>query len=80
MRYKHFHPDYRTWEENGPIALTLTTAREGEVIFTNEQSAPQHAAEMGYRLTGPQSLHSWVVALQPNGSTNRVSFDFFRVG
>ena len=79
MRYNHFHPNYRTWEDDGPIELTLTSARDGEVVFSNLQHPPRHATEMGYRLTGPQTLHSWVLPLHPDGSTTRVSFDFVKL-
>jgi hypothetical protein len=79
LRYNHFHPNYRTWEDDGPIELTLTSAREGEVVFSNLLVHPRHAMEMGYRLTGPRSLTSWVLPLLQDGSTARVSFDFLRV-
>ncbi len=78
MRYNHFHPDYRTWENDGPITLTLTAAGDGEVIFTNLAPHPRHALEMGYRLTSADEMNSWVIALGPDGSTARFTFDFKR--
>jgi hypothetical protein len=79
MRYNHFRPDYTTWETGGPIALTLTGARDGEVVFTN-LAEPQHdAAEAGYRMTGADALNSWVVAIDAEGAHTRHSFDYRRV-
>lgn len=78
MRYNHFHPDYRTWEDDGPIALTLTAASDGEVIFTNLEPQPRHAMEMGYRLKSADEMSSWVIALRPDGSAPRFTFDFKR--
>ena len=80
MRYNHFDPDYRTWEDDGPITLTLMGAHEDEVIFWNLDDQPTDAEEMGYRLTGPDTLHSWVFAIGPDGKVKRHSFDYRRVG
>jgi len=78
MRYNHFRPDYSTWEDDGPIALTLTSASDGEVVFENLEAPPRHAAEMGYRQSGPADMTSWVVGLDGEART-RHSFDFQRV-
>ena len=77
MRYNHFHSDYRPWEDDGPITLTLTAASETELVFTNLELQPRHAKEMGYRLTSANALSSWVVG--SDGDTSRFSFDFERV-
>lgn len=79
MRYNHFLPDYRTWETDGPIELTLTEARDGEVVFTNLSRSARHAQEMGYRRTAPDALTSWVVAIAQDGAQTRHSFDFRRM-
>lgn len=79
MRYNHFEPDYRTWETDGPITLTLTSATQSEAVFTNLSSGPRHALEMGYRMTGPASMHSWVKPYRPDGSLAYVAFDYARV-
>jgi len=79
MRYNHFHSDYRAWEDDGPITLTLTAAGDAELVFTNLELRPRHAMEMGYRLTSADTLSSWVVTLNSNGDTSRFSFDFERV-
>ncbi len=79
LRYNHFHSNYQIWESDGPIELTLTSAREGEIVFSNLQRPPRHAMEMGYRLTSAETLHSWVIPIDANGSTKRVSFDYQKV-
>jgi hypothetical protein len=78
MRYNHFHPDYRTWEDDGPITLTLTRATDDEVVFTNLARPPRHAAEMGYRSSSPDAMTSWVVTLDGPGAPQRLSFDYRR--
>lgn len=79
LRFNHFNRDYTTWETDGPIELTLTTAAPNEAIFSNLSSPPRHAAEVGYRLTGPHAMTSWIVVLNDNGETARVTFDYERV-
>lgn len=76
MRYNHFEPDYRTWETDGPIALTLTGASPTELVFRNLDPHPRHALEMGYRLTGPDRMISWVVL---PGEAQAPSFEYHRV-
>lgn len=75
MRYNHFYPDYRTWETDGPIALTLTKAESNEVVFSNLEHPPRHATEMGYRRTAPDALNSWVVAIDAGGALSQHTFD-----
>ena len=78
MRYNHFHSDYRPWEDDGPITLTLTAASDAELVFTNLELRPRHAMEMGYRLTSADTLSSWVITLNSNGDRSHFSFDFER--
>lgn len=79
MRYNHFHPDYRVWEDDGPIALTLTEASDGVAIFTNLAAKPRHAMEMGYRAIGADALASWVVVVRDDGGTARITSQLRRV-
>src|SRR5512147_711971 len=79
LRYNHFHPDYTTWESDGPIALTLTEAGERRLIFTNLATPVRHAAEMGYEATSRGDMTSWVIAVDDRGARTRHSFDFRRV-
>jgi len=79
MRYNHFYTDCRTWEKDGPIALTLTKAEADEAVFTNLEHPPRHASEMGYKQTGPDALSSWVIAVDANGKLAQHGFDYRRV-
>jgi hypothetical protein len=79
MRYNHFYTDCRPWEKDGPIELVLTKAEADEVVFSSFAHPPRHAAEMGYRLTGPDALNSWVIAVDANGARAQHDFDFRRV-
>lgn len=79
LRYNHFHPDYRTWEDDGPIALTLTAAGAGSAIFSNLAQPARHAIEAGYRMTGPAALHSWVKPILADGSVAHYGFDYLRI-
>ncbi len=79
MRYNHFYHDCRTWESDGPIALTLTKADDREVVFTNLAHPPRHAAEMGYRKIGPDTMNSWVIVIGADGARAQHDFDFQRV-
>lgn len=78
MRYNHFHPDYRTWETDGPIELTLISARPNEAIFANLSAQPRHALEMGYRITSADTMESWVVVVLADGGAEKLSFEFRR--
>jgi hypothetical protein len=79
MRYNHYYLDGRPWEKDGPIALTLTRAEPDELVFTNLAHPPRHAAEMGYRQTGADTLNSWVVVIDADGKLAQHSFDFQKV-
>jgi hypothetical protein len=84
MRYNHFDRDLHAWEDDGPIALTLTALDGAKAVFSNLTASPRHAEEMGYELTAPDGLISWVVTLPetyPNGPRRRArhAFTFHRV-
>lgn len=79
MRYNHFYRDLRTWEDDGPITLTLTKAGDGELVFSNLEHPKRHAAEMGYRRTDADTLNSWVLSIDNDGKVAQHSFDFLRV-
>lgn len=79
MRYNHFQPNYRTWEDDGPIELTLTEAAHRRLIFTNLAATPKHALEMGYASANDDALTSWVISISADGVRNRHTFDFARV-
>lgn len=78
MRYNHFEPDYRTWEDDGPIELTLTEAARRRLVFTNLAATPKHALEMGYESVSNEELTSWVISIRADGARTRHTFDFAR--
>jgi hypothetical protein len=79
LRFNHFNRDFTTWEKDGPIELVLSSAGENELTFTNTRSPVRHAAEVGYRLTDPDAMTSWIVAVDENGAQTRLSFDYRKV-
>jgi hypothetical protein len=79
MRYNHFNSDYRTWEKDGPIALTMTKADDGEIVFSNTDQPARHASEVGYRRTSGDTMNSWVIAIDANGASTQHNFDYRRV-
>jgi len=79
MRYNHFYSNCRTREPDGPIELTLSKADKHELVFSNLAHPPRHASEMGYRLTAPDALSSWVIAIEDGGKLSQHDFDFTRV-
>lgn len=79
LRFNHYNSDYTTWETDGPIELTLTSASETEMIFSNLNSPQRHAAEVGYRLTATNAMTSWIVAFDDHGETSRFAFEYERV-
>lgn len=78
MRYNHFHPNYQTWEADGPITLMLMDVTDHSATFTNLAVEPRDAAEMGYRRSG-DDLASWVVTIAEDGARQRHEFRFARV-
>lgn len=76
LRFNHFNRDYTTWEKDGPIELVLSSADENQIIFTNTRSPVRHAAEVGYRLTSPNAMTSWIVSVDDYGAQTRLSFDY----
>ena len=61
------------------LAAYIGAADPDEVVFTSFAHQPRHAAEMGYRLTGPDALNSWVIAIDATGARAQHDFDFRRV-
>jgi hypothetical protein len=78
LRFNHFNRDYSTWERNGPIELVLSKASEREMIFLTTDETPRHASEVGYKLTSPSELTSWIIPVGENLPA-RVTFDYKRV-
>ncbi|MFP4003055.1 MAG: DUF6265 family protein [Alphaproteobacteria bacterium] len=51
LRFKHFRPDFSTWEgDNPPITMKLTEAKEGRAIFKNVMEAENQPPYVSYLL------------------------------
>jgi hypothetical protein len=79
LRFNHFNRDYSTWETDGPIELVLDRAAEGEAIFTSNRSPLRHAAEVGYKLTSPGAMMSWIDSVSEDGAKRRFTFEYTKV-
>lgn len=79
LRFNHFNRDYSTWEDDGPIELVLDKADATEMIFIHARAPVRHAAEVGYRLTGPHTMTSWIKSVDGHGAQTRIAFDYSKV-
>jgi len=48
LRFKHFNPDYTTWEKDDPLTFRLTEAGERRLVFTGAPG--QRPSRLEYRL------------------------------
>jgi hypothetical protein len=55
-RFKHFRPDYGTWEKEQPLEFTLISATPDEAIFHSEVPDQHSPRRLTYRLSGGDSL------------------------
>jgi hypothetical protein len=55
MRFKRYHPDYSSWEADGPSVMRLTSATREAIIFdaTDPKSDVQRIT---YRVRGPDTV------------------------
>ncbi len=63
LRYKHFNPDYSTWEQEGPIALPLTEAGENDVTFSADPPS-QAIKSIRFRMTGADKMQADISLLR----------------
>ncbi len=78
MRFAHFNADYTTWEgDGGAIALRFVEAREGDVVFRNDDPAAE-VQSVRYLLTGEDSMQADVELLE-DGRLGGFSLSFKRV-
>lgn len=74
MRFKHFRPDYTTWEVDGPVILRLTQSREGDVLFRNDD--PQAEVQSVRYLSPSKGVLRADVALIADGKPGGFSLTF----
>ncbi len=78
MRFEHFNADYTTWEmDEGAITLRLVEAKEGDVLFRNDDPA-EEVQSIHYYLTDADTLQADIVLLQ-DGEPGGFSLTFERV-
>lgn len=63
LRYKHYTPDYSTWEQDGPIVLPLTAAGENDVTFSADPPS-QSVKSIRFRMTDADTLQADVGLIQ----------------
>ncbi len=56
MRFKHFRPDYSTWEEDRPLEFTLLSASDREAVFHSDVPDQDSPRRITYRLTDAGEL------------------------
>lgn len=77
MRFKHFRPDYTTWETDGPIVLRFAQARKGDALFRNDD--PQAEVQsVRYLLQSDGALRA-DIALLADGKPGGFSLTFDKV-
>lgn len=74
MRFKHFNPDYSTWEEDGPIELVMTQTAERDFIFKAEDPAAE-VKSIRYFSSDDNALQVDVVSIE-NGKPDAFTLVF----
>ena len=52
LRFKHFRPDYSTWEKDRPLKLELVELRDGYARFENVAPTPEAPDMIEYQRDG----------------------------
>lgn len=55
-RFKHFNPDYTTWEENEPLVFTLIEASPRKAVFHSEAAGQDAPRRLEYALQDDGAL------------------------
>ena len=66
-RFKHFRPDYTTWEEDRPLEFTLIGATPTEAVFHSEVPDQHAPRRITYRLVGEAELAAVVAGSDDRG-------------
>ncbi len=67
LRFKHFRPDYTTWETDGPLEFTLISATPREAVFHSEVPDQHAPRRITYRLAGEGELAAVVTGSDDRG-------------
>lgn len=77
MRFKHFRADYSTWEEDGPVTLTLVSVGEGEAVFAADPPS-ETVRRLRYWTPAPGALQADVDLVEEDGAERSFSLEFAR--
>jgi hypothetical protein len=66
-RFKHFRPDYTTWEADRPLEFTLISATPTEAVFHSEVPDQHAPRRITYRLVGEGELAAIVTGSDDGG-------------
>ena len=67
LRFKHFRPDYTTWEDNRPLEFTLLSVSGREAIFHSEVPDQTSPRRITYRLSDDGELSAVVAGSDAEG-------------
>ena len=73
-RFKHFRPDYTTWEADRPLEFTLISATPTEAVFHSEVPDQHAPRRITYRLVDEREL-AVVVTGSDDGGQLTESFE-----
>ncbi len=74
FRFKHFNPDFTTWEKEGPLEFTLIRVSEREAVFHSELPSQDSPRRITYRLNEEDELLALVHGSDDSGEL-RESFE-----
>lgn len=67
LRFKHFRPDYSTWEKDLPLDFTLLSVSGHEAIFHSEVPDQNSPRRITYRLTEEGELSAVIAGTNAKG-------------
>lgn len=67
LRFKHFRPDYTTWEEDRPLEFTLLSVSGHEAVFHSEVLDQNSPRRITYRLSNEGELSAVVAGSDAKG-------------
>jgi hypothetical protein len=67
-RFKHFRPDYTTWEDDRPLEFTLIEVSANEAIFHSEVPDQSGPRRLTYRLSDDGGLSVVVAGSDEEGN------------
>jgi hypothetical protein len=67
LRFKHFRPDYTTWEDGRPLEFTLLSVSGHEAVFHSEVPDQNSPRRITYRLSNEGELSAVVAGSDAKG-------------